>query len=71
MLHHVQDMSIPCTPAKDELHNDERKPVCLVPKTKEVDQADTDGGESQLHLEAAVHGPANACGDLIAYSQGE
>ena len=49
MLHHVQDMSIPCSPAKNELHDDERKPISLVPKTEEANQPDADGSEAQLH----------------------
>ena len=43
MLHHVQDMSIPCSPAKNELHDDERKPLSLVPTTEEANQPDAGG----------------------------
>ena len=65
MLHHVQEMSISCSPAKNELHDDERKPISLVPKPEEANQPDADGSEAQLHLESAVQGPADAGGDLV------
>ena len=58
-------MSVPCAPHEYCLHADQWKPVCLVPKTEKADNTDANGGESQLHLEAAVHGPADACGGLI------
>jgi hypothetical protein len=32
----VQDIRIPCSPAKNELYDDERKPISLVPKTEEA-----------------------------------
>ena len=58
-------MSIPCSPAKNELHDDERKPISLVPKTEIADQPDADGSEAQLHLESVVQRPADAGGDLV------
>ena len=46
VLQHVQDMRKPRTPAKDELHQNEGKPVGLIPKTEKTDQPNADGCEA-------------------------
>ena len=65
MLDHVQDVSNARTPTEDESHDDRWQPVRPVPKTEEADEANSDGCESQFHLETAVQRPADARSDLV------
>lgn len=65
----MKDMCISSTPAKDEFHGDERKPVRPIPKAKKSNKSDTDGGKTQFHLETAIQWPANAWGNLVGIEQ--
>ena len=66
MLNHVQNVGVSRAPHEYCLHDDERKPVRLVPKAEKADDANADGCESQFHLETAIHRPADASGNLVS-----
>ena len=50
MLKHVKDVSLSSAPAEDEFHDNEGKPVGSIPETKEANNTDADGGESQYNM---------------------
>ena len=69
MLDHVDDMRQRCAPHEGCLGNDKGQPEGFVPKSNPANQANADGCKGQFHLEAAVQGPADACGNFIGIDE--
>jgi len=61
----MKDVSVTCTPAKDEFHDDEWKPVSAVPEAKKPDDTNANGSKSQLHLEPTIQRPIDTCGYFV------
>lgn len=65
MLKHVNDMCIPRSQHQAGFSDDERQPKLSVPETDKAGDSNSNRGECQFHLKAAVEGSANGGGDFI------
>ena len=65
MLKHVNYMCIPCSQHQAGFSDDKWQPKLFVPETDKADDPNSNRGECQFHLKAAVEGPANGSGDFI------